>query len=166
MSANRMEEGMGGVLEALTGAPLETDPAIGRRGVALLKGVPMFAGLSRRHLRRLASNAEEVRYGRGRAIVRQGARADAFFVVAEGRARVVRANRTMAHLESGDFFGEMALLDGQPRSASVISETPLTTIRLTRARFNKLVDSEPAIARAIMAEMAARVRRLEERHTV
>ncbi len=165
MPGDGMEDGTGGVLAALNSAAPPKDPSIGRRGVTLLKGVPMFAELSRRHLRRIASNAEKVRYGGGRVIVREGARAEAFFVVAEGSAKVVRANRTIARLGSGDFFGEMALLDGRPRSASVISETPMTTIRLTRARFNKLLDSEPAIARAIMAEMAARVRRLEKPRT-
>jgi CRP/FNR family transcriptional regulator, cyclic AMP receptor protein len=137
------------------------EPAMGRRGLSLLRSVPLFAGLSGRQLRRLAAHAEEVRYGAGRVVIRQGSRGDTFFVVAEGRARVMRGTRTLGHLEAGSFFGEMSLLDGKPRSASVITETPLVTIRLSRARFNKMLVSEPVLTRAILAELAARIRGLE-----
>jgi CRP/FNR family transcriptional regulator, cyclic AMP receptor protein len=134
---------------------------MGRGGVALLRGVPLFAGLSTRHLRHLASHAEEVRYGANRVIVRQGARGDSFFVIAEGEATVRQGTRKIGTLGPGDFFGEMALLDGRPRSASVTADTPLVTVRLTRAAFTKALDANPALARAIMAELAARIRRLE-----
>ena len=149
------------LIPAGTSARASREPSMGRRGVSLLSTVPLFSTLSRRQLRRVADNAEEVRYAQGRAIVRQGARGDAFFVIAEGEAKVVRGNRSIGRLGPGDFFGEMALLDGRPRSASVVALTPIVTIRLTRARFNKVVESEPTLARAIMAELAARVRRLE-----
>ncbi len=136
-------------------------PGAGRGGMALLSQVPLFSGLSRRHLRRVADLSELVRYGAGRSIVVQGARGDSFYVVGDGRAKVQRGTRTIARLGPGDFFGEMALLDGEPRSASVISETPMVTLRLTRARFGRLLDVEPAIARAILGTMARRLREKE-----
>jgi CRP-like cAMP-binding protein len=132
-----------------------------RGGVALLRDVPLFSQLSHRHLRHLASHADEVRYGANRAIVRQGTRGDSFFVIAEGEATVRRGTRAIGRLGPGDFFGEMALLDGLPRSASVTSDTPLVVIRLTRAAFNKAIDANPSMARGIMAELAGRIRRLE-----
>ena len=134
---------------------------LGRGGVALLREVPLFSQLSHRQLRHLASHAEEVRYGANRAVVRQDTRGDSFFVIAEGNATVRRGTRAIGKLGPGDFFGEIALLDGRPRSASVVADTPLVTVRLTRAAFNKALDSNPSMARGIMAELAARIRRLE-----
>ncbi len=107
-------------------------PTLGRRGVALLADVPLFAGLSRRHLRRLAGLAEEVPFGAGRTVVQNGSRGNAFYVIVEGTAKVLAgySTRTFARLGPGDFFGELALLDGGPRTASVVAETPLVTIRI------------------------------------
>jgi CRP/FNR family cyclic AMP-dependent transcriptional regulator len=149
------------VSDAIGEASPRRSAGLGRGGVALLREVPLFSQLSYRHLRHLAGHAEEVRYGANRTIVRQGARGDSFFVIAEGNATVRRGTRAIQRLGPGDFFGEMALLDGRPRSASVTSDTPLLTVRLTRSAFNKALDANPQMARAIMAELAARVRRLE-----
>jgi len=134
---------------------------LGRGGHELLKRVPLFANLSARHLRRLASRCEVVRYPTNRTVVRQGARGDSFFVIAEGTAAVKKGTRTIGTLAAGDFFGEMALLDGWPRSASVVATAPLVTVRLMRSEFSKAIDDNPQIARGIMAELAARIRRLE-----
>ena len=143
----------------------EVSPArrrgLGRGGPDLLKRVPLFANLSARHLRKLASLCEVVRYPTNRTIVRQEARGDSFFVIADGTAAVKKGTRTIGTLGPGDFFGEMALLDGQPRSASVVATAPLVTVRLMRREFSKALDDNPDIARGIMAELAARVRRLE-----
>lgn len=134
---------------------------LGRGGPALLERVPLFANLSGRHLKKLASLCEVVRYPTNRTVVRQGARGDSFFVIVDGSAAVKKGTRTIGTLGPGDFFGEMALLDGQPRSASVVATAPLVTVRLMRREFSKALDDNPDIARGIMAELAARVRRLE-----
>ncbi len=138
-------------------------PTMGRKGVHLLSNVPLFAGLSRRHLRRIADLAEEMRFGQGRIIVQSGAPGKAFYIIAEGRAKVVRSvtgsGRAIARLGPGDFFGEMALLDGGPRSASVVAEIPLTAIRLPRGPFRRLLQSEPAVALKIMEALASRIRK-------
>jgi CRP-like cAMP-binding protein len=136
---------------------------MGRGGIALLKGVPLFAGMSHRDLRKLTAQAEDVRYPAHRTIVSRGARGDSFFVIAEGEATVRKGTRKIGSLGPGDFFGEMALLDGRPRSATVVADTPLHAIRLTRAGFNRALDANPSMARAILAELAARIRRLESR---
>jgi CRP/FNR family transcriptional regulator, cyclic AMP receptor protein len=143
------------------GTVSEVTPArhrgLGRGGPALLKQVPLFANLSARHLRKLASRCEVVRYPANRTVVGQGARGDSFFVI----AAVKKGTRSIGTLGPGDFFGEMALLDGRPRSASVVATAPLVTVRLTRSEFSKAIDDNPEMARGIMAELAARVRRLE-----
>src|SRR5205085_12603383 len=84
----------------------------------VLSEVPIFASLSKRHLRRVAGLGEPVRYPRHTRIVRQGDRGDAFYVLIEGDARVLGSRRRI-RLRAGDFFGEMALLDGAARSATI-----------------------------------------------
>src|SRR6478672_8498633 len=87
----------------------EVSPAkrhgLGRGGPALLKQVPLFANLSARHLKKLASRCEVVRYPVNRTVVGQGARGDSFFVIADGTAAVKKGTRTIGTLGPGDFFG-------------------------------------------------------------
>ena len=135
-------------------------PTLGRAGIELLAGVPLFAGLSRRHLRRLADLAEEVRFGAGRTIVQYGSPGNTFFVIVEGRVKVLAgySSRAFARLGPGDFFGELALLDGGPRTASVVAETPLVAIRIPRAGFRKMLKSEPDISLKLLEELSRRLR--------
>jgi CRP-like cAMP-binding protein len=131
--------------------------------VSLLEGVPLFAGLSRRHVRRIASLSDEVRFRDGRVIVEAGTPGTTFFVLADGRAKVYRAKiasgRPIARLGPGDFFGEMALLDGGPRSATVVADGAVVAVRLSRSAFRKIVSREPSISLAVMGELASRLRR-------
>jgi CRP-like cAMP-binding protein len=135
-------------------------PTLGRRGVVLLAEVPLFAGLSRRHLRRVADLAQEVAFGAGRTVVQNGSRGDAFYVIVEGTAKVMAgySTRAFARLGPSDFFGELALLDGGPRTASVVAETPLVTIRIPRAGFRKMLRNEPDVAIKILEELSRRLR--------
>lgn len=131
--------------------------------VDALAQAPLFAGLSRRHLRKLSDVIDEVHYRDGRVIVGKGNRGDAFFIIAEGAARVysgvVPSGRAKARLRQGDFFGEMSLLDGEPRSATVVADGDLSVFRLRRSAFVKVVSNEPTIAIRIMAGLAGRLRR-------
>jgi CRP/FNR family transcriptional regulator len=133
---------------------------MGRKGAALLAGVPLFAGLSNRHLRRIAGLAQEVSFPEGKPIVQTGSRGNAFFVIVEGTARVLAgySSRTLARLGPGDFFGELALLDGGPRTASVVAASPLRTIRIPRAEFRTMLRSEPDVAIKILEELSRRLR--------
>src|SRR5207245_4990079 len=103
-----------------------------RRSATALAGVPLFQGLSKRHLNRLAAAADEVSFGSGETLVQQGLTGEALFVMLEGEARVVRDGRTVANLLPGDFFGEVSLVDGGLRTASVLSHTPVVAIRAFR----------------------------------
>ncbi len=141
-------------------------PAPHKPGVRMLKRVPLFSDLSTTHLAAVADIAQEVRYGAGRLLVTAGTPGVAFYVIVEGEAKVLKgkivAARGTARLGSGDFFGEMALLDGGPRSASVVAETPLTTIRIERAAFRRMLKDEPDIALKLLEGMARRMRTLIE----
>ncbi len=150
--------------QALTGLmpPPSARMTMGRKGIPLLGKVPLFSGLSKRHLRRLADLAEDVRFAGGRQIVQAGTPGKAFFVILEGNAKVYRGvvptGRAIARLGPGDFFGELALLDGGPRTASVVADSRVTAVRLSRGAFQKLLKSEPDIAVAIMVGLARRAR--------
>jgi CRP-like cAMP-binding protein len=131
-----------------------------RTSVALLASVPLFSGLSRRHLRRLATVASETRFGPGRVIVQRGTRGNAFFVIVEGEAKVtVSGSKTAAKLGPGDFFGELAVLDGGPRTASVVAESRVVAIRIMRSDLRKLLRQEPDVAITLLEEVARRLRR-------
>jgi len=129
----------------------------------LLASVPLFAGLSRRHLRKLAAMAQEVHYRDGRVIVEAGETGNAFYVIVEGKAAVYRgkvpSGRPRDRLGPGDFFGELALLDGGPRTATVVAQGALVVLRLRRAAFHKMITREPQVAEKIMAGLAGRIRK-------
>lgn len=137
------------------------DRPVGRRGTDLLAGVPLFAGLSRRHLRRLAEQADVVRFAERAAIVEAGQPGGAFYVVLEGEAKVVRRGKTVGRVGPGEFFGEISLLDGGPRTATVLATTPLLAIRIFKRSFERIVSQEPSVASKILAVVARRLREAE-----
>lgn len=141
-------------------------PATRRPPLRLLKQVPLFSSLTRPQLSRVADLAQEVSYGAGRMLVRTGTPGLAFYVIVDGTAKVVRGKissaKAQASLGPGDFFGEMALLDGGPRTASVVAETPLTTVRIERTPFRRMLKDEPNIAIKLLEGMAVRMRTMAE----
>ena len=152
----------GGIGEsAPTGRP-RPDRPLGRRGADLLAQVPLFEGLSRRHLKQIAEHADEISFREREIIVEAGQRGGTFFVIVEGEVRVVRGDRTIARVGPGEFFGEISLLDGGPRTASVIAATPVVAIRLFKASFDKVVREEPRVAGKILAAVARRLREAEK----
>jgi CRP/FNR family cyclic AMP-dependent transcriptional regulator len=124
----------------------------------VLVNVPLFEGLSRRHLKHLAGISEVQNYMEGAAIVREGEPGDSFYVVLAGQAKVTVGKRTLNRVFPGDFFGEIALLDGEPRTATVMSETPMTLLMLSRQSFQKALKDDPGISLQIASSLARRVR--------
>ncbi|MEX0756053.1 MAG: cyclic nucleotide-binding domain-containing protein [Actinomycetota bacterium] len=131
------------------------------RGLPALERVPLFEGLSRRHLKRIQDLAVEARYMQGVSIVKQGQAGDGFYVILEGQAKVTRGSRTVTRLVPGDFFGEISLLDGGKRTASVVSETPMVLLELKQRAFQRLLRDDPEVALKLMEALARRVRRTE-----
>ncbi|HVH53128.1 MAG TPA: cyclic nucleotide-binding domain-containing protein [Actinomycetota bacterium] len=135
-----------------------------RPDIELLGRVPLFDGLSRALLGRVAALTEEITYNAGRVIVEKDTPGRAFYVIVDGMARVVKGQivtaRREAELGPGDFFGELALLDGERRAATVIATTDLTTIRIERTDFRRLLREEPELALKLLEGMARRTRRI------
>jgi len=138
-----------------------SDRPLGKRGVAILGQVPLFAGLSRRHLKQIAEHADEIGFRKGEAIVEEDQPGGTFYVILEGEIRVVRHKRTIARMGPGEFFGEISLLDGGPRTATVVAETPVTAVRVFKRSFDKVVTQEPGVASQILAVVARRLREAE-----
>ena len=125
----------------------------------ILGAVPLFAGMSKSRLRSLADRAKVVGYGTDRLVLGEGVRGGgSVFVLLEGTARVEIGGRAVGRLGPGDVFGELALLDGRPRSASVVATSDIVTVRLSRTAFLDLVRSDPDIALRVMEGLAARLR--------
>lgn len=144
----------------MRGRPAST-PALGPEWLTVLETVPLFAGLSKRHLRRVARIAIRGDISKHTIIVGPDRDADSFFVVLDGEADVATPTGTHIRLGPGRFFGEMALLDDGPRTATVTAATDMQVMRISRRRFSQLLEAEPNVALAILRELAARVRRLE-----
>ena len=126
----------------------------------VLVDIPLFADLSRRHLGKVAALGRTKRFPARTSIVTAGTNADAFYVILDGKATVRAGNRRIP-LTTGDYFGEMALLDGGVRSASVVADTEMLVMAIPRRGFLKLLESEPKIAISIMSTLAHRVRSMQ-----
>ena len=129
-----------------------------RRDAELLARVPLFTGLNKRHLRSVVGIAKEERFDEGDTVAEEGRPGDDFYVIVAGQAKVSRRGRTVAKLVPGDFFGEIALLDGGPRTASVVAETPLLVMTLNRKPFHTMLERDPTIVLKMLEELAGRLR--------
>lgn len=127
----------------------------------VLGALPLFSRLRKRQLRKLAGLAEFEQFARGDVIIQAGDAPDAFYLIVSGRARVLGTPRARL-LRTGDYFGEMGLIDGAPRSATIVAVGDLQAMKLPRRPFLKLLEQEPGIAVTMLAELAGRVRRLEK----
>ena len=126
---------------------------------SVLGAVPLFEGLSKRHVKRLAGVADVADFMAEHTIVREGEPGDAFYVVLAGQAKVSSNGKLVNRVMPGDYFGEISLLDGDVRTATVTSETPMTLLILQRQRFMKLLREEPDMAMNLLTGLAKQVRR-------
>ena len=130
----------------------------------LLRGVQLFHGVSDEDLAMIAAKATEVSFDPGRTIVRQGEVGTGFFMIVAGTARVIRDGDTLSRLGPGEFFGELSLLDGQPRIANVVAEEPTTCLALASWDFEAILAAEPGVALAVLRGVARRLRSVSEDH--
>lgn len=132
------------------------------RRAALLAATPLFADLDAAGMDTIAQRAIEVSFEDGNVIARQGDIGTGFFVIATGAVRVVRDGHQIAHLGPGEFFGELSVLDGRPRTAQVIADGSTTCLALATWDFEAVVAEQPAVALAILRVLAKRLRDLTE----
>ncbi len=128
----------------------------------LLARAPLLDGVDDAGIATIAKRVVEVGFPKDHVIARQGEVGTGFFMVASGSVRVVRDGRTIATIGPGDFFGELSVLDGQPRTAQVVADEPTICLALATWDFEAVVRDEPAVALAIMRGLAGRLRRLTE----
>ncbi|MDP9468673.1 MAG: cyclic nucleotide-binding domain-containing protein [Chloroflexota bacterium] len=127
----------------------------------LLQRIPLFAGLDRHHLERLGMLTEEVDVPADKVLIREGEHGDDLMVVVSGQVDVERGGAHVAQLGSGDFFGEIALLAGGPRTATVTSQVPTRLLVVNHRDFHALMEEFPAVAAQVMLTLAHRIRVLE-----
>jgi CRP/FNR family transcriptional regulator, cyclic AMP receptor protein len=124
----------------------------------VLAEVPIFSDLGRRQLRKVAGAGRIVRFHDGAPVIRAGTPGDALYVLIDGTVSVRRRGLPPVSLGIGSFFGEMALFDDSPRSATVVADGELVCLVITRTRFHKLLRAEPTISIGLLKELAGRLR--------
>ena len=126
----------------------------------LLSQVPIFSDCSPKDLAAVVRGLKEVNHKAGTVIATEGDPGIGLFVIAEGSARVSVGGKSKAKLGPGDFFGEIALLDGGPRTATVTAETDVKLYGLTEWAFRGLLQEHPAVAVKTLQAMAGRLRQV------
>jgi CRP-like cAMP-binding protein len=130
--------------------------------VSLLREVGLFREVGDEGLAAVAAKSTEIAFEAGRMIVRQGEVGTGFFVISSGQARVIRDGKTIAELGPGQFFGELSLLDQQPRIANVVADSNVDCLALASWDFEALLASQPGVALAILRGVAKRLRVVSE----
>ena len=126
-----------------------------------LRRVPLFAKMGTHELERLGQLADEVEVGLDRILAEQGSVAHEFFIVLEGRVMVLDGHTPVATLGPGEFFGEIALIESVPRTATVRAEGIVRLLVIGHREFNALMDEFPSVRAAVMDAVAERLRRTE-----
>jgi CRP/FNR family cyclic AMP-dependent transcriptional regulator len=130
---------------------------------ALLSHIDLFAGLSRRQLKQLAAQAKEVRHDAGHVVTTEGRSALGFHLILEGQAAVTQDGSVRRTLGPGDHFGEISMIDGKGRSATVTAVTPMRAVAVSHATFDELSHDDPGFARGLLLVLCARLREAEHR---
>jgi len=129
--------------------------------ISRLEEVNLLEGCSRRQLRAIARISEIVEVPAGTVLSRYGQPGEEFFVILDGHARVEVSPRKRSRLAPGQYFGEMSLLDGGPRSATVIAETPLRLLVIKRRDFSTLLREATDLTQSLLVTLSRRVRHAE-----
>lgn len=129
--------------------------------VALVEKVPLFAGLSQREYSQIAHSVNEIEVPAGSRLLTAGEPGGELFVIIEGEATVTNNKGRTTVLKAGDYFGEMSLIDGAPRSATVVASAPIRLLVLGQKDFWRVLDQAPSMSRKVMQTLSHRVRTAE-----
>lgn len=131
-------------------------------GIKMLAQRPLFAGLSRKELESVAELGVTLEIAANQVLTKEGAIGQEAFLIMSGNAHCTVGDQIeVADLGPGDLFGEMSLLDGERRSATVIADTDMTVTVFNRGEFVRLVEASPVVAMKLLAAMAARLRAVD-----
>jgi CRP/FNR family transcriptional regulator, cyclic AMP receptor protein len=125
--------------------------------VEALKAAPLFEGLSDKELQEVALRTEDLDFPAGKVLCREGEIGSDFYVIMEGEADVSRDGEVIATHGSGDFFGEISLVEDVARNATVTATAPVRCFLLTRGRFLHVLDEYPDVERKVMRALAKRL---------
>jgi CRP-like cAMP-binding protein len=128
-----------------------------------LAQIRLFSSVSKRDLQKIAKASDEIDVPSGKVLVEQGSRGREAFVVIEGSATVRRNGRKVATFGPGDHFGELALLDGGPRTATIVADTPMRVLVIGQREFSGVIDEVPGLAHKVLANLAATIRELDQK---
>jgi CRP-like cAMP-binding protein len=125
--------------------------------IDLIKSVPLFLHCTKGQLAALAAEADELSVAEGKNLTRQGEHGREFIVIVEGAAEVVKDGRRIASLRSGDFLGELALLSGSPRTATVTTTAPSRLLVLTERGFRRVASDIPSLQASLLKALSVRL---------
>jgi CRP-like cAMP-binding protein len=126
--------------------------------VAALRGVPLFAGLDDRSLQAVAVLAHAIEAKAGDVLILEGEPGASFFVIVEGTVRVEHGDRTVRSMTAGGFLGEIALVEGGPRTATATCVTDCRLLEIRRHEFERLMETMPDVSRRIRSAIERRAR--------
>ena len=129
------------------------------QNVDILRKVPLFSKLNKKHLNQIAKNAVETSIRKGELLARQGTKGSDFTFIVEGKAWVERDGKIINYLSGGEFFGEISLIDGKPREASVIAETDMVVLVVEANSFDHLLDTVPGLQKNILVSLCSYLRK-------
>jgi CRP/FNR family cyclic AMP-dependent transcriptional regulator len=132
--------------------------------VETLSAVPLFQGVKPKQLKKLADRMQEQSFGEGEAITTQGKSGIGFFVIEDGNATVSIDGEIIRTLGPAEFFGEIALIDSGPRSATIVATTDLRCHGITAWEFRPFIEEHPEVAWPMLETLASRLRDAEQRH--
>jgi CRP-like cAMP-binding protein len=121
-----------------------------------LRSVPLFAGSTSEQLAEIAQLVDEIHVPAGRRLIREGGQGHEFLVLVEGEAEVWRAGSLVCRLGPGDFVGELSLLSGGPRTATVVTTTPAHVLVFTDRAFSRIAERVPGVGLKLMRAVAQR----------
>jgi CRP/FNR family cyclic AMP-dependent transcriptional regulator len=128
---------------------------------AWLEKVPLFSGCPADVLDRLAEATNEVAFSNGQAIVQQGQVGNGLYVVVDGTARIIQGTNELARLGAGEFFGELSVIDQQPRTASAYAEGSTVCLALASWDLMDLLERDPRLSMNLLKELTSRLRRTD-----
>jgi CRP/FNR family transcriptional regulator, cyclic AMP receptor protein len=126
--------------------------------IEALRAIPLFSGMSDRSIEIIAEIARDTSFPAGASLVKEGEPGESLMIIREGAATVDQGGRKLRELGAGDFLGEIALIDGGPRTASVTASDPITALVIDRAGFQRLMSEFPVIRFDLVSALTQRLR--------